>query len=379
MAGKTKKGDGLSVAWERKGDYSVLFAEDVFAEDNPAFANLLKELTGSDEPRVLMVADGNVVQRTEGLGTRIGKYVQTYGIKLAATPIVLGGGEKIKSDNLQSAQKVMAAALEAKVGAADVMLAMGGGTILDVAGYVSAQVRGGVKLVRMPTTVAAMLDAAFAEEAALDSPVVKNALRVPCPPAAVVIDPKFAATVLDGVWRGGIGEAVRQAAVRDGALMKKLVKSVEALKNRDMAVMGEIVRACAESRVKKGGSDFALWSAHRLESMSGYKLPHGYAVPMGICIDCAYAVEKGLMKEEDQETICRVLADCGALDGLAHSHHLMTQPDSILFGLDAWRLATGREAVLVPAGVGKSQLVEAPDREAFKKVIKEFHDASTGK
>ncbi|MGN0854968.1 MAG: iron-containing alcohol dehydrogenase [Kiritimatiellia bacterium] len=378
MAARIKKGDGLSVAWERRGCYPVLFAEDVFAEGNPAFANLLRELTGVEAPRVMMVADGNVVQRTTGLGTRIGRYVQTYGITLAGAPVVLGGGEKLKTDQLQSVMKIVTAALDAKIGVADVVLALGGGAVLDVAGYAACQVRGGAKLVRIPTTVAAMLDAAFAEEAALNSPAVKNAVRIPCPPAAVVIDPAFAATVLDGVWRGGIGEAVRQAAVRDGALMKKLAKAAEALKNREMAALAEIVRACAESRVRKGGSDFALWSAHRLEAMSGYKLPHGYAVPMGICIDCAYAVEKGIMKEEDQETICRVLADCGALDGLAHSRHLMTQPDNILFGLDAWRLATGREAILVPAGVGKAQEVETPDREALKKVIKEFHDVSAG-
>lgn len=143
-----------------------------------------------------------------------------------------------------------------------------------------------------------------------------------------------------------------------------------------MEVLSEIVRASVECRVKKGSSGFGLWSAHRLEAMSGYKLPHGYAVPIGICIDCAYAVEKKLMKEDDQEFICRVLADCGALDGLSHSHHLLTQPESILFGLDAWRLSTGSEAILVPAGIGKAKVEESPDREAFKKVIKEFHDVS---
>ena len=372
-----KKNDGALVEWRREGEYKVKVEDGVFDEGNAALAELLREVTGSESPRVMLVADGNVVQRTEGLGSRIGRYVKAHGISLAGAPVVINGGEKVKADGMQSAMRVADAALEAKVGANDVMLALGGGSVLDVAGYVACQVRGGMKLVRMPTTVAAMMDAAFAEEAAVDSPAVKDALRVPCPPAAVVVDPKFAATVLDGVWRGGIGEAVRQAAVSDGALMRRLVKSAEALKSRDMAVMAEVIQACVESRVKKGGSDFALWSAHRLEAMSGYKLPHGYAVPIGICIDCAYAVERNLMKEEDQETVCRVLADCGALDGLAHSHHLMSQPDSILFGLDAWRLSTGREEILLPAGVGKSTREASPDREAFKKVIKEFREVST--
>ena len=122
----------------------------------------------------------------------------------------------------------------------------------------------------------------------------------------------------------------------------------------------------------------ALWSAARLEAMSGWKLPHGYAVPIGICIDCAYAVEKGLLKEEDQEFICRALADCGALDGLSHSHHLLSQADNILFGLDAWRLSNGSERITLPSGIGKCEDVDSPDREAMKKVIKEFLAVSTG-
>lgn len=372
---KAKKSGGLSFDWEAAGSCAVRFADDAFAEGNAVVAELLKELTGAENPRVLLVADANVVQRTEGLGTRIGKYVQTHGIVLAGAPVVLGGGEKIKGDNLQSVQRIAAAALEAKVGVNDVMLVIGGGTLLDVAGYAAAQVRGGLKLVRMPTTVASMLDAAFAMDAALDYPGIKDALRVPCRPSAVVIDTLFAKTVLDGVWRGGLGEAVRYAAVKDGTLMKRLAKNAAALKERDPTALSELVQACVESRMKKGTTDFALWGAHRLEAMSLYKLPHGYAVPIGICLDCAYAVETGQMSESDQELVCQALVDCGALDGLSHSRHLLQQAENVLFGLDAWQLSSGRKTVVLPAGLGKSVEVE-PDKATFEKVIKDFLSAS---
>lgn len=374
---KAKKIEGLSMSWERKGVYPIRFAEDAFAEDNETLVSTLREVSGVENPRVLLVADGNVVQRTEGLGTRIGKYVQTHGLKLASQPIVMGGGEKIKSDNFKSVTDLLNAVIDAKVGANDVMLVLGGGTLLDVAGYAAAQVRGGIRLVRMPTTVASMMDAALASEAAVDSPSVKDALRVPCEPAAVIIDPKFALTVLDGVWRGGVGEAVRFAAVHDGTLMKKISKSAEKIKNRDYETMSDLIRSVVEARVKKGTDGFALWSAGRLEAMSTYKLPHGYAVPIGVCIDCAYAAAKGVLKEADQELICRTLADCGSLDGLVHSRHLLSQPDSILFGLDAWRLATGSESLVLPSGIGKATVDEKPDRDLLKKVIKEFLQAST--
>ena len=240
--------------------YPVEFAEDAFG-DSDVLADTLKKITGSDEPKVLIVADMNVVQRVDGLGSKIGRYVKEHGIRLAGSPVVLAGGEKVKADNLQSALKIVSEMLSAKIGRDDAVLAIGGGTLLDVAGYAAAQVRGGVKLVRMPTTPAAMMDAAYAEFAAVDSATVKDALRVPSVPAAVVIDTSFAMSVLDGVWRGGIGEAVRLAAASDSALLKKVESLADAYRDRDGNSLAEIVRAVHAVRAKKGGTRLAQWAA----------------------------------------------------------------------------------------------------------------------
>ena len=373
---KVRDKNALRIECENKKGYTVNFIDGMFDEENEAFSDILRSLSGSDSPTVFLVADQNVVQKTQSIGTRIGRYFQKYAVRMAAAPVILSGGEKNKADGFQSVTTLISSMVDSKIGANDVVIALGGGALMDVAGYVASQVRGGVKLVRVPTTPAAMVDGAFSEMAAVDYQSVKDAVRVPCVPDCVVIDAGFAATVLDGVWRGGLGEIVRHAAVRDSALMRKFAKCVARLKDRDMEAYREILAAAVESRVKKGASPFALWSANRLESMSGYKLPHGYAVPIGVCIDCAYAVEKKYMKESDQELICRALADCGALDGLVHSHHLLSQADNILYGLDAWRLSTGSEALVLPAGVGKETVDGSPDRELFRKVIKEFLSAS---
>jgi 3-dehydroquinate synthase len=373
---KVREKNALKTESENKKGYTVNFIDGMFDEENEAFSDILRSLSGSDSPTVFLVADQNVVQKTQSIGTRIGRYFQKYAVRMAAAPVILSGGEKNKADGFQSVTTLISSMVDSKIGANDVVIALGGGALMDIAGYVASQVRGGVKLVRVPTTPAAMVDGAFSEMAAVDYQSVKDAVRVPCVPDCVVIDAGFAATVLDGVWRGGLGEIVRHAAVRDSALMRKFAKCVARLKDRDMEAYREILVAAVESRVKRGASPFALWSANRLESMSGYKLPHGYAVPIGVCIDCAYAVEKKYMKESDQELICRALADCGALDGLVHSHHLLSQADNILYGLDAWRLSTGSEALVLPAGVGKETVDGSPDRELFRKVIKEFLSAS---
>lgn len=378
--GKTKQmeGDSAEVKWEAKGATTVAIVEGVFSESDTVTSGVLKAATLSDTPRVLLVADANVVQRTEGLGSRIGRYLQANGIALASAPIVLPGGEKLKCDNLQSVMKICETATKVRLGVRDVLIGLGGGTLLDTAGFAAAQIRGGVNLVRIPTTTAAMMDGAFADTAAVNYNNVKNALKMPSHPVAAIIDPTFTKTVLDGVWRGGFSELVRHAAVRDATLLKRLAAAAPAIRERDDDLMHDLIRLGVASRIGRGDSDFSLWCAHRLESMSGYKLPHGYAVAIAICIDCAYAVERGLLKEGDQELICRTLADCGALDGLAHSHHLLSQIDGLLKGLDDWRLDTGSEARTLPIGAGKGKPEDAPSRDSYRKVVGEFLAAYAG-
>ena len=380
MAGKTKQmdGDSAEMKWEQKGVTSVSLVDGVFTEGDSVTAAALKAASGSEKPRVLIVADANVVQRTEGLGSRIGRYAQANAIALAAPPIVLAAGEKLKCDNMQSVTKICETALKADLAVNDVIIALGGGSLLDTAGFAATQIRGGVKLVRIPTTTAAMVDGAFATTAAINLCGIKNAVCVPSHAAAAIIDTNFTKTVMDGVWRGGFSDIVRHAAVRDATLLKRLSSAATSLGERDYDLMRDMIRLTVASRISRGDSDFSLWCAHRLSAMSGYKLPHGYAVAIAICIDCAYAVERGILKEGEQELICRTLADCGALDGLAHSQHLLAQADSVLKGLDEWRLATGSEARTLPVGAGKGKTEDAPSRDAYRKVISEFLAAYAG-
>ena len=171
---------------------------------------------------------------------------------------------------------------------------------------------------------------------------------------------------------------MRYAAVCDAALMKRLAKRAEAIKTRDFDAMRDAVADCVKLRGGAAFVPFAQWCAARLESMSGYKLPHGYAVAIAICIDCAYAVKKGLMDEDDQELVCRALADCGALDGLPHSHYLLANHDSLMKGLDAWSLVRGSEAIPLPGALGKSVEEKNPDRAAYAEVLEGLLSVSRG-
>lgn len=367
----------IKIARPGRKAFPVRLVDDVFGGD-AALADTLREVTDNEKPHVMIVADANFVNNTEGLGMSIGRYLKTFGLELAGAPAVLGGGEKLKSDGGRTAAKLMASMLDAQVGVNDVVVAMGGGSLLDIAGYAAAQVRGGLKLVRMPTSTAAMIDAAFAEYAALNGRSVKDAIRVPSSPAAVVTDVAFARTNLPSVYRAGFGEAMRLAAAQDGALVRKIADKAECIKRREPGFLKSMVRKSAESRAEKGNPSFALWCAARLEAMSGYRLPHGYAVPISICIDAAYSVERGYLGATEQAAICKPLYDIDALDGLRHSVHLVSNAESVLYGLDGWRLSSGGDAIEVPDSLGRCVTESRPDREIYAKVLKELAEAGAG-
>lgn len=347
----------------------VKLTDNVFSEVNTDLAEALRKVSKSSEPRVVLVSDMNVVNQTEGLGKKIGTYFNAHGIKLCGKPVVLAGGERIKLDNMNSAARAMNGILDAKLGKNDIVLALGGGTVLDVAGYAAAQVRGGTKLVRIPTTVAAMIDAAYAETASLDAGKVKDAFRIPSVADAILVDRKFAMTVLDGVWRAGFSEAARLAAACDAKLMDFILEEAENIRRKDEDTMFEVIERCFKVRQKNDPKNFGEWSAVRLESMSGYKLPHGYAIAIGVMIDATYSMLKGFLSQDEWRQIADFMNKCGAMDGAVHSRHLVNQVDTVMFGLDAWELAYGDEGIYIPNGLGKLVQDKKPDRETMQKAI----------
>ena len=358
-----------SVKWKREGAFRYEFVRGVFGEEDEASAKAIGEI--SEGGRILLVADSGVVKQTEGLGTRIGKYLNKHSMSLATAPVLVTAKNETKAPGT-SFQQVLSAAAGAKLTRRDAIVAIGGGTTLDAASFAAAQIDGGkIGVLRYPTAVSAMVDGAFALNAFHSLEWSKDACEVFAPPAHVIIDFEFLKTLQSGVWGGGLGEIVRFAAVSDSALMKKMVGVMKQLQERDLAAAEELISLAVASRVKKGATSFALWCARRLQSLSALAMPHGYATARAACIECAYAVEKGYLSEEAQETICRALADSGALSGLKYSHGIIAQAEKIVEALDSYPCDR-----TLPGGVGKAVHEEKPDKEAYLKVITEFAEAT---
>lgn len=350
-------------------NYPVEFVDDIFGESS-VLADILNAGLHKKKPRIVIIADYNVVQQTPGLGAKIGKYVNDHFIKLVSNPMVVSGGEKIKTDNLQTALAAINMILEARLSSSDAVIALGGGALLDIAGYAASQVRGGANMIRIPTTPLAMMDSSYADYAAVDTSNVKDALRVPSKPMATLIDTSFSRTVLEGVWYAGFFEAIRQALPQDAALFRKLLKLLPDYKRRDDKALREIVEGVCKMRMKKGATGFALWSANRMQAMSNYKLPHGYAVPIGILIEALYAVNCGYVDDDVVTAIQEAIRECDMMDSFARSQHILCKTESLLFGLDAWALIAGSPEVPVLTGIGKSNAAAELNKGAYENALK---------
>lgn len=384
---KTRKDpDLIEASFEVPFTYSVRFTHDVFGEANTTLKDALAPSREGQKPRVLLVADSDVVEKTPGLGKKIGHYVKVHGIELAGPAVIVPGGERSKSDSGRMTWQVIDAALKAHLDRQSYIVAMGGGAVLDAGGFAAAVLHRGVRLVRLPTTVLAQNDAGIGVKNAIDTLGFKNAIGAFAPPWAVIDDLDFLKTLADDDWRGGIAEAVKVAAIKDAKFLKWIAAHAEELKNRDATAMEELVRETArlhvEHIVKNGDPfergtarplDFGHWAAHRLETMSGYRLSHGYAVAIGVCIDCAYAVTKKWLDEEDGDLVGDALAKSGALGGLDRFSDLLAQPDQVLRGLDDFREHLGGElTVTFPGPLGKKREEHEVDRELMKQIIGEL-------
>ena len=309
--------------------YRAEVVEDVFGASD-ALAETLSDTLG-EGGRALLVADSNVVSHTSWLGPKIGHYFTESGIRLTGKAVVVPGGEKAKHEDLSGAFAIVDAAVRARVGDGDCILALGGGTTFDLAGWAAAQL-GGVPVVRLPTTPAAMTGAAFAENAAIDRCGRKDAVRFASMPAAVLVDVAFLNTVMDGVWRAGAGE-IACLAVTDDKLRRELAEFAPRYANRDYAAFAEMAARVIEVRKKRRDEHIAEPLAARLEEMSGFRLPHGYAIPLALIIEMGARTATGEMSAEAANEIRAALETCGSLEGLYHSRHLLMRRDN-LFALD---------------------------------------------
>jgi len=314
--------------------FPVFFSRGVFDEANPILVDIFNK-AGKNRHRILAFVDSGVVAVCPEFTAHIERYARTHSdiMDLVAPPVVIKGGEQCKNDPA-TLELIQAGIEQNHLCRQSFILAIGGGALLDVVGYVAATVHRGVRLIRVPTTVLAQNDAGVGVKNGINGFGRKNLFGTFAPPFAVINDYDFLATLSDRDLRAGIVEAVKVALIKDADFFNTLFRERHSLAVFDRDVMEHMIYRCAALHIDHIGNqgdpfemgsarplDFGHWSAHKLEELTRNTINHGEAVAIGIALDSLYAFHCGMISRSQLDTILILLADLH----LSLYHHALSE------------------------------------------------------
>ena len=254
--------------------------------------------------RALVISDSNVAPH----------YLATAEASLAAAGITAAGavvpaGESAKS--LTEAARLYEACLDAGLERSGVVVALGGGVVGDLAGFVAATYLRGVAFVQVPTSLLAMVDASVGGKVAVDLPRGKNLVGAFHQPRLVLIDPSVLATLPPRQVSAGLAEVVKHGVIRDGAFLTWLEDHAPTVLAREADTMEHLIASncrikaavvTADEREETGLRailNFGHTTGHAIEAVQGYGgWLHGEAVAAGMCVATRVAAGSGVLQDE---------------------------------------------------------------------------------
>jgi 3-dehydroquinate synthase len=371
-------------------EYPVCFTRHAFACGNHDLADAISRKEPTRRHRVFAVVERAVAEGWPRLVDDITAYAAHHfdRLELVAPPHVVEGGEAVKND------PAVVPALQTRLHDLGldrhaVVMIVGGGALLDMAGYVAGIVHRGIRVVRVPTTVLAQDDSGVGVKNGVNAYGKKNFLGTFAPPFAVVNDLEFLATLPRRDAVAGMAEAVKVSLIRDAAFFEWIAQHatrLAALEPETLALLVQDAAILHMNHIASSGDpfemgsarplDFGHWSAHKLESMTQNRLRHGEAVAIGVALDTIYSVERGLLAPASRTEVLDVLETLGLplwAPELERRH-----PDGrlvVLDGLAEFREHLGGElTVTLLAGIGHGVEVHEMDETLVGRAIEQLRD-----
>jgi 3-dehydroquinate synthase len=289
-------------------EHQVHFTDGVFETGNPMLRGLLTAAPGQ-AAAALAVVDGALAAARPGVVESIGSYFAGSDgrIRLVCPPLVIEGGERVKNSWVHVSE-IHAQVERGRLDRHSYIVGVGGGALLDVAGFAAATAHRGVRHVRIPTTTLSQCDAGVGVKNGINAFGKKNFIGTFAPPFAVINDFQMLASLSDRDKRAGGAEAVKVALIRDREFFEQLERDAARLAAFEPEAVRGMIRRCAElhiAHIVSGGDpfetgaarplDFGHWAAHKLEQLSAHRIRHGEAVASGMALDVIYSRQAGLL------------------------------------------------------------------------------------
>ena len=303
--------------------------------------------------------------------------------ELRAVHLGVPAGEEAKSLAVMTALQRQLAVQEAHRD--DPVVALGGGAVGDLAGFVAATYMRGVPFVQVPTTLTAQVDAAIGGKTAVNLPEGKNLVGAFHQPRAVLADVRTLASLPEREFRSGLAEVAKYALTLDASLLDLLERDLAAVLAREPNVLEDLVARCVRAKAAVVASDerdtgarltlnYGHTLGHALERIDAFEgRSHGEAIAVGMLFAARVAEAMGLAPGGLLARHTRLLSSLG-LDPEG------SLPDTGQIW-DAMRMdkkyAGGVRFVLLE-GVARPKVVEDVPEELVRAVLVEMGAAAQG-
>lgn len=292
-----------------KNSYDIIFDRGLISR--------VGEYVGRDGKKLFVMTDDNVAAI---YADRVVSSLEKAGYEVSLC--VLPHGEKTKSFDVLPA--VYARLLQEKITRKDALVALGGGVIGDLCGFVAATYLRGVGFIQIPTSLLAQVDSSIGGKVAVDLPEGKNLVGAFWQPETVLIDVDVLGTLSDAFFTDGMAEVIKYGCIKD----KKLFDTLAACGGKKglVPVLDDVIYRCCDIKrevVEKDEKDkgermllnFGHTYGHALEKYYGFeKLSHGNAVAIGMYVITSLAEKRGLTAKGTADEIARVCAMYGLPD-----------------------------------------------------------------
>jgi 3-dehydroquinate synthase len=261
--------------------------------------------------------------------------------------------------------------LTKRYGRDSAVIAVGGGVVGDLAGFVAATYMRGIPVVQVPTTLVAMVDASIGGKTGVDTPAGKNLVGAFHPPAAVLADPQVLATLPLREMRAGFAEIVKHGVIADEPYLRLVaISASEVLSGttgstsdrmlslivRSMEIKADIVSRDEREEGLRKTLNFGHTIGHAVELVSGYSLLHGEAVAIGMALESRLAEMIGVAQTGTAATITKVLQSSGLPTDLPPG----IEPDAVIVAMRSDKKGvSGKTRVALPLRIGAMAGAEA--------------------
>lgn len=341
--------------------------------DFGAFARASLDATWAGRPcrRALLVTDENVAP----LEARFVAALASVGI--TATLAVIPSGEHSKS--LDRAADLYDDLVRLRADRHTAIIALGGGVIGDLAGFVAATYARGLPLLMVPTTLLAQVDSSVGGKVGVNHPRAKNIIGAFHQPIGVWIDTDTLYSLPDREYRSGLAEVIKYGVILDAEFFTYLEQHSEAILARAPQPLRHIVAHCCRLKADVVSKDereesglravlnFGHTIGHAIEAVSGYgaSFRHGEAVAVGMVSESALAERLGWITSETGKRVSAIVERFGlpvSAPGL--------DPDALIETMSRDKKnQKGKTRFVLPRAIGKVELTDAPTEDDVRAVL----------